>query len=227
MSPERMSKNLDSANENTFEKNKIFDKRVDSKRSAAEAKPKTNDFDSRIETPTMGHLDIHHGKNDVFDKRVDAEPKQNKDISNSEGHKFDINSKEIRTYLTDVQRITGFKITKEHKAKMSEHLASNEIKKLPSEQTELKRAQFNINKRLLIQKWEKETENKWPRYEKDVKNKFGMVVRKAGALYDAHHIIELSHGGPNKSWNIIPARYPDQHQNGIHKTESAKRLFGG
>ena len=47
------------------------------------------------------------------------------------------------------------------------------------------------------------------------------------SLYDAHHIIESSYGGPNQWWNMHPARFPDQHQQGIHRAGGpSNQIFG-
>ena len=79
------------------------------------------------------------------------------------------------------------------------------------------RAQFNKVKNELITQWEKQTGQSWPRYAEDLYSKNGTLVRRAGQPYDAHHIIESSYGGPNEWWNMHPARFPDQHQQGIHR----------
>ncbi|TPN89237.1 hypothetical protein [Aquimarina algicola] len=51
-------------------------------------------------------------------------------------------------------------------------------------------------------------------------------TKKLGDPYDAHHIIENHYGGDSKWWNIHPARFPDQHQVGIHgKGSPARELF--
>jgi len=42
-------------------------------------------------------------------------------------------------------------------------------------------------------------------------------------LINAHHIIESSYGGSNEWWNIHPARFPDQHQGGIHRANGPAR----
>lgn len=48
---------------------------------------------------------------------------------------------------------------------------------------------------------------------------------KHRAPYDAHHIIQLSHGGNNEWWNIHPAHYKDEHTK-IHGTGSkAREIF--
>lgn len=54
------------------------------------------------------------------------------------------------------------------------------------------------------------------------------VLRKNGYNYDAHHIIELSYGGPNIWWNMHPAAFPNEHQGGIHRKGSiGNELFDG
>lgn len=51
-------------------------------------------------------------------------------------------------------------------------------------------------------------------------------IRSKGQPHDAHHVIESSRGGSNEWWNIHPARFPDQHQGGIHRTNSpASKIF--
>lgn len=44
-----------------------------------------------------------------------------------------------------------------------------------------------------------------------------------GKPYDAHHIIENKYGGDNEWWNIHPAKFPDEHQGGIHGAGSPSR----
>lgn len=47
-----------------------------------------------------------------------------------------------------------------------------------------------------------------------------------GNPYDAHHIIENSYIGNHEWWNIMSAKFPDEHQSGIHKKDSpCSRLF--
>ena len=77
-----------------------------------------------------------------------------------------------------------------------------------------------------ILEWEKNTGQKWPRYSEPVCGKNGAILRKAGDLYDAHHIIENKYGGDHAWWNITPARFFDEHQAGIHAANGpASRLF--
>lgn len=75
--------------------------------------------------------------------------------------------------------------------------------------------------------WEEKTGQEWPKYSEDVLNEAGEVIRTAGQPYDAHHIIELSTSGPNEWWNLHPASFPGEHQNGIHAVgRLAKLIFG-
>ncbi len=54
-----------------------------------------------------------------------------------------------------------------------------------------------------------------------------LLLRHEGNYYDAHHIIELSTGGPNEWWNLHPAKFLYEHQNGIHAAgKLAKEIFG-
>lgn len=52
--------------------------------------------------------------------------------------------------------------------------------------------------------------------------------KEKGELYDAHHIIENSYGGEHKWWNIHPAKFPDEHQGGIHGSGApGNELYNG
>jgi hypothetical protein len=132
-----------------------------------------------------------------------------------------------RDYLKQIASITGRKIHPKQLAKIKEALRNGEFTKLSKEATAASRAEFNKVKDKLIKDWEKETGQKWPRYEKDILSKKGEVYLKKGDAYDAHHIIENTHGGPHEWWNIHPASNPIEHQAGIHgKDGISKLLFG-
>ena len=61
-----------------------------------------------------------------------------------------------------------------------------------------------------------------------ISDKTGWVIRRKGTRYDAHHIIENTFDGEHEWWNIHPAKFPDEHQRGIHAKESpASEIFGG
>lgn len=78
------------------------------------------------------------------------------------------------------------------------------------------RIDFNRKKDKLIEDWEKETGQKWPKYTEPYYTKNGLEYKKIGDPYDAHHIIENQFEGPHEWWNMHPAKFPDEHQGGIH-----------
>ena len=87
------------------------------------------------------------------------------------------------------------------------------------------RNKFNSVKNKLISEWEE----KQVKHGQDILRKFmikGRVARDIGQPYDAHHIIENNFGGPHEWWNIHPAKFPDEHQAGIHgKGSPSNKLF--
>lgn len=130
-------------------------------------------------------------------------------------------------YVDEIEKITKREIPQQQKELIETALKEKDFTKLSKEATELARKEFKNNKSSLIQTWEKMTGNEWPKYADDILNETGDVIRTAGQPYDAHHIIELSTSGPNEWWNLHPASFPGEHQNGIHAAGSlAKLIFG-
>ena len=74
-----------------------------------------------------------------------------------------------------------------------------------------------------IKEWEEKTGQKWPLYEKIAIKGGKKLIEDAN--YHAHHIIPVSHGGPNEWWNIYPA-LPVDHST-IHHGKDAvfKNIF--
>ncbi|WP_165493584.1 PAAR domain-containing protein [Phytopseudomonas daroniae] len=135
-------------------------------------------------------------------------------------------AKKIRAYIKDVEARTGRNIPENQRKLLEQELRANKYQRLDVEAAAAHRTDFNRVKNDLISEWEKNTNQKWPRYSEDVLSKNGSVIRRVGQPYDAHHLIESSYGGPNKWWNMHPARFPDQHQGGIHRSGSpARDLF--
>jgi hypothetical protein len=126
-------------------------------------------------------------------------------------------SKKAHRYLDDLQRQTGVRVGARQRHLLADDLRSNSYSKLTKAQQASHRAQFDRVKNDLIREWEMNTGRPWPRYTQDIVAPSGHVSRFAGKPYDAHHIIESKYGGPAKWWNIHPARFPDQHQGGIHR----------
>jgi hypothetical protein len=57
----------------------------------------------------------------------------------------------------------------------------------------------------------------WPKHGTLVKGKSRKILRNPNSPYDAHEIIPNMHGGPLEWWNIHSAKWPNEHQGGIHR----------
>ncbi len=143
------------------------------------------------------------------------------------GNKID--SDLIKKYIRDVEGRTGRELPKSQIEKLKEALRNREYNKLSPTETRKHRRAFNKVKDKLIEEWEINTDQKWPTYaEAVISEKTGEPVRRKGDKYDAHHIIENSFQGEHEWWNIHPAKFPNEHQSGIHGTGSpANELFKG
>ncbi|MGM0219160.1 HNH endonuclease signature motif containing protein [Enterococcus sp. AZ126] len=137
-----------------------------------------------------------------------------------------LDGKLLRDYVRDVEARTGRKFDKSQIENLKEALRNNEYERMIPKEVAKHRAEFNRKKNSMISDWEKQTGQQWPTYTEEVIGKNGDAVRKIGDRYDAHHIIENSFGGNNEWWNIHPAKFPNEHQAGIHKAGSpARELF--
>ena len=145
------------------------------------------------------------------------------------GSKIKIDYNLTKDYIRDIESRTGIKLSKNQVKKLKEALRNKEYTKLNTKETAKHRNEFNKIKNDLINQWEINTGQKWPIYNEDViSSNTGKVVRKAGDKYDAHHIIENSFGGEHEWWNIHPAKFPNEHQSGIHGAGApANELFKG
>ena len=138
-----------------------------------------------------------------------------------------IDKRRFSEYMTEIEKITKREIPKQQKEMVEKTLKERDFVKLDKEEVIVKRGEFSNSRKKLIEKWEEETGEEWPRYLEDVVNENGIVIRRAGDFYDAHHIIELKVGGPNEWWNLHPAKFPDEHQKGIHATgKLSEKIFG-
>lgn len=129
-------------------------------------------------------------------------------------------------YLDDIASQTGRAVPDAQQRLLTEHLANTTHVRLSAADSKAHRADFNRVKNDLIAEWEQHTGQSWPRYAEDQFSANGTLVRRAGQPYDAHHIIESSYAGPNEWWNMHPARFPDEHQQGIHRAGGpASQIF--
>ncbi|WP_162785152.1 T7SS effector LXG polymorphic toxin [Bacillus sp. P14.5] len=138
-----------------------------------------------------------------------------------------LNKDLAKTYLRDIEAKTGRNINKEQIHLIKEALRNKKYEKLTPIETAKHRSKFTSSlKDKLIAEWEEKTKQKWPRYTEEVLDKNGEVARSIGQPFDAHHIIENNFGGPHEWWNVHPAKYPDEHQAGIHgKGAPSGKLF--
>ena len=166
---------------------------------------------------------------DDIKTKTDIESKT-PDVGKTGGGKSSkIDYKLLKDYVRDVESKTGKKIPQNQMEELKNALRNREYTKLTPKETAKRRIEFNKIKNQLIKEWETNTGQKWPTYTEDVISpNTGKVVRKAGDFYDAHHIIENSYGGEHEWWNIHPAKFPNEHQAGIHGGGSpASKLFSG
>ncbi|NMD72629.1 hypothetical protein HHO41_20535 [Bacillus sp. DNRA2] len=130
-------------------------------------------------------------------------------------------------YLKEIEKITDRVIPKNQMDLIDKTIKDNDYFKLSPKETAEHRKEFNKVRNKIIGDWEINTGDKWPTYKKDVLDDEGIVLKKAGQPFDAHHVIENSVKGPHEWWNIFPVRFPNEHQGGIHAAESlANKIFG-
>ncbi len=135
-------------------------------------------------------------------------------------------SQNVRSYIDAIERHTGFRLHSSQRTRLADNLRTNSYSRLSSEAGEAHRRLFTQRvKNAQIAEWERQTGQAWPRYTQDLVNSEGIVLRKAGDPFDAHHVIENIYGGPHEWWNLTPARFPDQHQGGLHLEAIMDTLF--
>lgn len=92
--------------------------------------------------------------------------------------------------------------------------------KISPEEVRQMRLEFAGKKDELIREWEMKHGREWPRYEQDIYNEYGTLIRQKGDLYDAHHIRPLEFGGENSADNITPLHAKDHYDHqGIHSKD--------
>ena len=128
-------------------------------------------------------------------------------------------------YFKELEEKTGETLSKAQRKLLERDIKKEQFYKLEKIETKMQREAFVKSRKTIRLAWEKNTGRMWPRYQKDICNKAGNVVRRKGAFYDMHHILELSYGGPNEWYNMLPVRWPD-HQKSIHGLGSqASQIF--
>jgi predicted ribonuclease toxin of YeeF-YezG toxin-antitoxin module len=123
------------------------------------------------------------------------------------------------------EQITGYKVDKTQIPHLKEVLKKYQFGRLSTKDSTAHRKVFNNLRDDLRMEWEQKTGQKWPLYKETIYGKTGKKLRKIGDPLDAHHIIPVSHAGPNEWWNIYPTLLSD-HQV-IHHNKDAvfKNIF--
>ncbi|MDM5321821.1 T7SS effector LXG polymorphic toxin [Bacillus altitudinis] len=159
--------------------------------------------------------------------KIDQGKSAVKRITTSTGSKID--SDTIKKYVRDIEGRTGRELPKNQIDNLKAALRNKEYSKMSPIETAKHRAKFDSVKNKVIKELERNTGQKWPVYNENIiSGKTGKVIRKKGDKYDAHHIIENTFGGEHEWWNMHPAKFPNEHQAGIHGAGSpANTLFKG
>ncbi len=105
----------------------------------------------------------------------------------------------IKEYLNDLYDKS------EHKDTLPENpFNANDLKRRTPEENQRMREDFDDKKADLRKQWEQKHGEPWPRHTEDVYLPNGILIRRKGDRYDAHHIHPLSLGGKNEVENITP-----------------------
>lgn len=121
----------------------------------------------------------------------------------------------VKEYIDDLKGRTLFFDTinfDKVKTETIERISPEKVKEL--------REEFSDIKNNLIKQWEDINGIEWPRYKDYVYNENGVVIRKPGDRYDAHHILSLCFGGKNEVSNITPMHCNEHYDSkGIHRND--------
>lgn len=135
--------------------------------------------------------------------------------------KTEISQKEVvdqlkSDYLDDVLSKSEYPETIDKAKAMQE-----DYRRCDSSETQRKRFDYNQMKSDLRRQWEMLNGTPWPRYANDVVDNRGIVIRRRGDRYDAHHVQPLELGGKNEPTNITPLS-ADVHYDhkGVHSLNS-------
>jgi hypothetical protein len=139
--------------------------------------------------------------------------------------KFKENPMLGKNYLKQMQDITTIKLEKKQLWFLGVALRSDEFHKLPTDLVEAHRANFKSRLKKLRAEWSQHTGKPWPTYQQKYFKKDGKLWKDIGDPYDAHHIIQANHGGPNQWWNLHPSHFLDEHPKIHGKDSAARKIF--
>jgi len=89
-----------------------------------------------------------------------------------------------REYLRDIESQTGLAVHPSQFPHLKEALRTTEFTRLSSKEGKKHRRKFNRIKDDLIQEWETNTDQTWPRYATDLYNDDGVLLRPTGMLVE-------------------------------------------
>lgn len=134
----------------------------------------------------------------------------------------------MKQYVQHMETITELKLHPTQTEKLKEALRSTKFEKLSKEAADAHRDIFDKVTADLRREWETHTGQKWPVYDQNYPSADGTrLLRRAGQPYDAHHIIQSNHAGPNEWWNLQPMHFLEEHTK-IHGSGApAREIFVG
>ncbi len=126
--------------------------------------------------------------------------------------------KKLKEAFDDIETQTGIPVSRKQRRLLIQELKTRSFwERLSTEENAELRKEYTKSINEIISEWETETEQNWPTYQKEVEENGKKVMKTF--KYQVHHIIPLSvDGPPTKWWNVHPARFPDQHQAGLHRS---------
>jgi hypothetical protein len=129
-----------------------------------------------------------------------------------------------KRYLNQMQDITKLNLDPKQVRLLKVALRDQKFELLSSEAQVAHRNQFKSLLPKIRKEWELNTGQKWPTYQVIERNKQG-IEQLVPKNYEAHHIIQVSHGGPNKWWNIHPALRKEHMDIHWGEGSTAKQIF--
>jgi hypothetical protein len=126
------------------------------------------------------------------------------DTSRAQDYSNDLERKETleqlkQKYLEDLLAKTEYPETIDIEKAMKA-----DFRKCSSEENRIAREEFNDLRSDLRDQWAEKNGIEWPLHKENVYNDKGILIKRAGDKYDAHHIQPLAMGGKNEVDNITP-----------------------
>ena len=127
--------------------------------------------------------------------------------------------RKLKEAFKDIEAQTGIGVSQKQFRLLKKELQKRAFwESLSKDETADLRDEYKKSYDKIILEWQDKTEQEWPTYKREIEENGKMVMREF--RYQVHHIIPLKVGGPPTAWwNVHPARFPDQHQGGLHRSD--------